>query len=105
VLVFAVAALAGLQYSPYAWLYRTLVRPRLGPPAELEDPAPPRFAQGVGLAVTGVGLVFALAGAGLAVEIAAGLAFVAAILNAAVGLCLGCELYLLVARLRGPRTA
>jgi hypothetical protein len=105
VLVFAVAAVAGLQYSPYAWLYRTLVRPRLGPPDELEDPAPPRFAQAVGLAVTGVGLVFALAGAGLAVEISAGLAFVAAILNAAVGLCLGCELYLLIARLRGPRTA
>ena len=105
VLVFAVATVAGLQYSPYAWLYRTLVRPRLGPPDELEDPAPPRFAQAVGLAVTGVGLVFALAGAGLAVEISAGLAFVAAILNAAVGLCLGCELYLLIARLRGPRTA
>ena len=81
------------------------MRPRLGPPAELEDPAPPRFAQGVGLVVTGVGLVFALAGAGLAVEIAAGLAFVAAFLNAAFGLCLGCELYLLIARLRGPRPA
>jgi hypothetical protein len=105
VLVFAVATLAGLRYSPYAWLYRTLVRPRLGPPAELEDPAPPRFAQGVGLAVTGVALAFALAGAGPAVEIGAALAFAAAFLNAAVGLCLGCELYLLLARLRAPRPA
>jgi hypothetical protein len=104
-LVFAVATVAGLQYSPYGWLYRTLVRPRLGPPAELEDPAPPRFAQGVGLAVTGVALVLALAGVDPAVEIGAGLAFVAAFLNAAFGLCLGCELYLFLVRLRAPRTA
>jgi hypothetical protein len=103
VLVFAVAAVAGLQWSPYAWLYRTLVRPRLGPPAELEDPAPPRFAQAVGLFVAGLGLVCAIAGVDLAVEVGAGLAFVAAALNAIFGLCLGCELYLLLARLRGPR--
>jgi hypothetical protein len=100
VVVFAIAALAGLQWSPYAWLYRTLVRPRLAPPTELEDPAPPRFAQAVGLVVAGLGLVFALAGADLAVEIGAGLAFIAAALNAVFGLCLGCELYLLLARLR-----
>jgi hypothetical protein len=105
VLVFAIAAIAGLQRSPYAWLYRTLVRPRLGPPAELEDPAPPRFAQAVGLLVAGTGLVFALAGAGLGVELGAGLALVAAALNAVFGLCLGCELYLLLARLRTPRPA
>jgi hypothetical protein len=105
VLVFAIAAIAGLQWSPYAWLYRTLVRPRLGPPAELEDPAPPRFAQAVGLLVAGTGLVFALAGAGLGVELGAGLALVAAALNAVFGLCLGCELYLLLARLRTPRPA
>ena len=101
VLVFGIATVAGLQYSPYAWLYRRFVRPRLGPPAELEDPAPPRFAQGVGLAVTGIGLVLALAGVELAVEVSALLAFVAAFLNAVFGLCLGCELYLLIARLRG----
>jgi hypothetical protein len=100
VVVFGIATIAGLQYSPYGWLYRTLVRPRLGPPTELEDPAPPRFSQGVGLAVTGLGLVLALAGVDLAVEVAGALAFVAAFLNAAFGLCLGCELYLLIARLR-----
>jgi hypothetical protein len=105
VLVFGVAAGLGLAYSPYGWLYRTLVRPRLGPPAELEDPAPPRFAQAVGFAVAGAGLVAALAGVDLAVEVGSTLAFVAAFLNSAFGLCLGCELYLLLARLRGPRTA
>lgn len=106
-LFFAVGAAAGVQNSPYGWLYRTLVRPRLGPPTETEDPAPPRFAQVVGLAVTAIGVVAALAGVDLAVEVAGTLAFVAAFLNAAFGLCLGCELYLLIARLRGrgPATA
>jgi hypothetical protein len=104
-LVFAAGSLLGLQYSPYSLLFRRVVRPRLAPPAELEDPAPPRFAQTVGLLVTGAGLVLAAAGAGAAVEIAAALALIAAFLNAAFGLCLGCELYLLLARLRGPRPA
>jgi hypothetical protein len=88
--------------APYGLLYRHLVRPRLGPPAELEDARPPRFAQLVGLLVTGAGLVLALAGVPWAVETGAGLALVAAFLNAAFGLCLGCELYLV---LRRPRVA
>lgn len=99
-LVFAIGSLAGMQAAPYGILFRRLVRPRLAPPAELEDPRPPRFSQTVGLLVTGIGLVLALAGVSGAVEVAAGLAFVAAFLNAAFGLCLGCELYLLIARLR-----
>jgi hypothetical protein len=76
------------------------VRPRLGPPTELEDPRPPRFAQTVGLVVTGAGLVLALLGVPWSVEISAALALVAAFLNAAFGLCLGCELYLLLKRSR-----
>jgi hypothetical protein len=104
-LVFALAAGSGPRFSPYGLLYRTLVRPRLRPPAELEDPAPPRFAQLVGFVVTGAGLVAALAGVDAAVEVSGTLAFVAAFLNAAFGLCLGCELYLLIARLRAPRAA
>jgi Domain of unknown function (DUF4395) len=102
VAVFAIGAVWGVGASPYGWVYRTLVRPRLRPPGELEDARPPRFAQTVGLAVTGVGLVLALAGVPWAVEIAAGLALIAAFLNAFFGLCLGCELYLL---LRRPRVA
>lgn len=103
--VFAVGAFAGIGASPYGWLFRALVRPRLAPPAELEDPRPPTFSQLVGLLVTGAGLVLALLGVGGAVVVAAAVAFVAAFLNAAFGLCLGCELYLLLARLRAPRAA
>jgi hypothetical protein len=101
VALFAVGAALGVQRTPYGAAFRRLVRPRLGPPAELEDPAPPRFAQGVGLLVTGIALVAALAGVPAAVEVGAGLALVAAFLNAAFGLCLGCELYLLLRRARG----
>ncbi|KRF35032.1 DUF4395 domain-containing protein [Nocardioides sp. Soil805] len=97
---FAIGAVAGVQRTPHAWLFRTVVRPRLAPPAELEDPAPPRFAQGVGLAFALVGLVALLAGATVVGQVAVGLALVAALLNALFAFCLGCELYLVGARLR-----
>jgi disulfide bond formation protein DsbB len=101
--LFAVGAFQGVQHTPHAWLFRTFVRPRLSPPAELEDPAPPRFAQGVGLAFTLVALVAFLVGQSttgvpLLGQVAIGLALVAALLNAAFRLCLGCEMYLLIKR-------
>ncbi len=84
--------------QPWSVLYRRVIQPRLSPPTDLEDPRPPRFAQGVGLFVTTVGLVLHLAGVPWALPIAAALAFVAAFLNAVFGLCLGCQLYLLLQR-------
>jgi hypothetical protein len=99
-LLFAWGAFAGIRRHPYGALYRALIRPRLAPPTELEDPAPPTFAQGVGLLVTAVGLVLFLVGVPLALPVAAALAFVAAFLNAVFGYCLGCQLYLLLVRAR-----
>jgi hypothetical protein len=96
--LFAIGATRGVQHTPYAWLFRTLVRPRLGAPRELEDPAPPRFAQAVGLGFASVGLVAFLAGAVLVGEVAVGLALLAALLNAVFRFCLGCEMYLLLKR-------
>jgi hypothetical protein len=96
--VFAIGALSGVQHTPYSLLFRTLLRPRLGPPAELEDAAPPRFAQGVGLGFATVGLVALAAGATTVGLVAVGFALAAALLNAATGFCLGCELYLLTKR-------
>jgi len=84
--------------APWGLLYRKVVQPRLKPPTELEDPRPPRFAQGVGLFVVTIGLVLHLAGVPWALPIAAAAAFIAAFLNAVFGLCLGCQLYLVLQR-------
>lgn len=101
-LFFALGAALGVARTPYAWLFRTLVRPRLAAPSEWEDPQPPRFAQTVGLVFAVVGLVGLLTGATTLALVAVGFAFAAALLNAAFGFCLGCEMYLLGKRLVGP---
>ena len=102
--VFAVGAFAGLRYAPYGVLFRTLVAPRLGPVREREPEAPPRFAQLVGLVFALVGAAGYLSGVPLVGAVATGLALVAALLNAATGFCLGCELYLTVRRAQTART-
>ena len=99
--VFATGAVAGLRWAPYGVLYRRLVRPRLAPPAELEAEAPPRFAQGVGLLFAAAGTVGYLAGAPVLGVVATALALVAAVLNAAFDVCLGCEVHLRLVRLLG----
>jgi hypothetical protein len=103
--VFAISVAFGVQASPYGQLFKRLVRPRLGPPKELEDAAPPRFAQLVGLIFAVLGLIGYLAGVEVLGVVATGFALVAAFVNAAVGLCLGCEAYLLIQRIRTPSTA
>lgn len=96
--LFAWGAVAGIRRHPYGLLFQRFVRPRLAPPAELEDAAPPTFAQLVGLLVTLAGLVVAVSGAPLAAPIAAAVAFVAAFLNAVFDVCLGCRLHVLLMR-------
>ena len=97
--VFAAGAFGGLKYAPYGLIYRYLIRPRLGPPAELEAEAPPRFAQGVGLVFAIAGVVGYAGGiTGLGV-VATAMALIAAFLNGAFGICLGCEMYLLIRRI------
>ena len=84
--------------APWGALFRSVIRPRLAPPTELEDPRPPRFAQGVGLFVVTIGLVLHLAGVPWALPIATAAAFIAAFLNAAFAFCLGCQIYLFLQR-------
>lgn len=98
--VFAWSAVAGVKRHPFGLVFRRFIRPRLAPPEELEDPRPPTFAQAVGFAVTIAGVVLGAVGVASAVPIAAGLAFLAAFLNAAFGFCLGCQLYVLLVRAR-----
>jgi len=103
--VFAVGAVFGLRYAPYGVLYRRLIRPRLGPPAELEPEAPPRFAQAVGLAFAVAGVAGYAAGLAWLGMAATAFALAAAFLNAAFALCLGCEMYVLIRRIRLARRA
>ncbi|MFF2200486.1 DUF4395 domain-containing protein [Streptomyces sp. NPDC058145] len=97
-MAFALGAAGGVGRSPYGVLFRTLVRPRLGPPTEFEAPEPPRFAQAVGLVFAGLGLVGLTVGPAWLGLGATGAALAAAFLNAAFGHCLGCEMYLLLKR-------
>ena len=103
--VFAAVLLAGAafgpRYGPFLRLYADVIRPRLSPPTDLEDPRPPRFAAAVGVAFLSAATISFLAGAA-----ALGWAFalvVAALagLAAVTGICVGCEIYLLAARRRG----
>ncbi len=97
-LLFVLGVTRGVQGTLQGLAFRAWVRPRLAPPSELEDPRPPRFAQLIGLLVVAVGLFLTAAGVPAGVPVAAAVALVAAFLNAAFGLCLGCELYLLLHR-------
>ena len=99
-LVFAVGALGGLRYAPYGLIYRHLVRPRLGPAVKTEPEAPPRFAQGAGMVFAGIGAIGFAAGTPVLGIVFAAFALAAAFLNAAFGYCLGCQMFLLIHRIR-----
>lgn len=103
--VFAWGAFAGIERHPYGRLFRSLVRPRLQPPTELEAPQPPTFAQLVGFVITLAGVVLGLFGLTAGVAVFAALAFVAAFLNSVFGYCLGCQIYVLLIRARVIRPA
>jgi hypothetical protein len=99
-LVFAVGAIAGMRYAPYGLVYRFLIRPRLGPPTRFEPAAPPRFAQGVGTVFAAIGVIgYATGVKDVGIAFTA-LALAAAFLNAAFDFCLGCQMYLLIRRIR-----
>jgi hypothetical protein len=82
--------------------YFRLVQPRLGE-GRVEDARPPRFANMVGATVLSLAFAASLAGLDGAGRALGGLVAVLALLAASTGLCAGCELYKLGARLRGVR--
>ena len=98
--VFAIGAINGPQFTPYAFIYRILIKPRLKSPLRTEDVRPPKFAQSIGLVFALVALVGSAAGAPVVFTVAIAAALAAAFLNAAFDFCLGCQIYLLLARLR-----
>lgn len=100
--VFAITALDPRK-GPYGYVYRALILPRLGPPAEREPAAPVRFAQTVGFTFLAVATVGYLTGLTTLGVVFAAFGLLAAFLNAAFGLCLGCEAYLALKRLTAQR--
>ena len=98
--VFAIGALSGPRKHPYGLIFAKLVAPRLAPVTEKEPVPPLKFAQLVGFVFAVVGAVGFAAGLSTVGLIATGFALVAAFLNAAFAICLGCQLYPLVSRLR-----
>ena len=99
--ILVAGAVLGPRFGPFLALYAAVIKPRLAPPAELEDPRPPRFAAAVGAVVLAASTVAYVAGSvGLAWILALAVAVLAG-LAATTGICVGCEIYLLVARRRG----
>ncbi|PRC41784.1 DUF4395 domain-containing protein [Mycobacterium sp. ITM-2017-0098] len=98
--VFAIGAARGPRAHPYGVVFATAVAPRLGPVTEREPVPPLKFAQLVGLTFAVVGVISFSSGLVTLGLVATGFALVAAILNAAFGICLGCQLYPLAVRLR-----
>ena len=96
--VFAIGALRGPQFTPYALIFKKVIKPRLKSTATLEDVRPPQFSQAVGLIFALVAIIGSATGAGGVFTVAVGFALAAAFLNAAFNFCLGCQMYLLILR-------
>jgi len=98
------AAMGVSAASPSRSLFRLLYQ-RLAVPLGIvrpniisDDPAPHRFAQGVGAAVLALATLALLVGAGTVGWLLAGLVAALALLNVGVGFCAGCFIYFQLAR-------
>ena len=98
--VFAIGAFKGPQFTPYAFIYKSIVKPRLKGEVPIEDVRPPQFAQSVGLLFALTEIVGLVVGITPIFTVAVAFALAAAFLNAAFNFCLGCEIYLLLLRAR-----
>lgn len=101
--VLGLGVVLGPKWGPVLVAYRHLLAPRLGPPTELEDPRPPRFAAAIGLAFLAAATVAFILGASVVGWVLALIVAALAALAAVTGLCVGCEMYLLLNRLRPVR--
>jgi len=94
--VFTLGAFLGS--SPYSFIYRKFVKPRLSGDVPTEDVRPPQFAQLVGfLFAISATIAYTLSAPTLGLVIIS-FALASAFLNAGFNYCLGCEVYLLIAR-------
>jgi hypothetical protein len=99
-IVFAIGAIKGPQFTPYAFIFKSFVKPRLKGEFVGEDVRPPQFAQSVGLLFALAAIGGSLFGVNAIFTVAVAFALGAAFLNAGFNFCLGCEIYLLLLRAR-----
>jgi hypothetical protein len=99
-IVFAIGAIKGPQFTPYAFIFKSFVKPRLKGEFVGEDVRPPQFAQSVGLLFALAAIGGTLFGVNAIFTVAVAFALGAAFLNAGFNFCLGCEIYLLLLRAR-----
>jgi Domain of unknown function (DUF4395) len=92
----------GRQFCLPCLFYFEVVQPRIGE-GETEDARPPRFANLVGATVLSGATLSHLIGLSGLGWVLGGIVTTLALLAAATGVCVGCELYRLAARLRGIR--
>ena len=104
-IVFAIGAFRGPQFTPYAFIFKHLVKPRLKSEVITEDVRPPQFAQSVGLIFALVAIAGSITGISGLFVVAVSFALAAAFLNAAFNFCLGCEMYVVLLRLRKPQAS
>ena len=98
--VFAIGAIRGPQFTPYSFIFKRVVKPRLRGEVVTEDSRPPQFSMGVGLVFALVGLLGSAIGSAALFNVAVGFALAASFLNSVFNYCLGCQMYLLVLRVR-----
>ena len=104
-IVFAIGAFRGPQFTPYALIFKKIVKPRLKSAVVTEDVRPPQFAQSVGLIFALAAIAGSITGISGLFVVAVSFALAAAFLNAAFNFCLGCEMYLLLLRVRKPQAS
>ena len=104
-IVFAIGAFRGPQFTPYALIFKKIVKPRLRSAIITEDVRPPQFAQSVGLLFALVAIAGSITGISGLFVVAVSFALAAAFLNAAFNFCLGCEMYVLLLRVRKPQAS
>lgn len=85
--------LAGPTLSPLGQLATRVVAPQFSGHAKMMPGPPKRFAQGIGVAFSSTALVLALSVGVGAAQIVIGMLSIAAVLEAALGYCLGCKIF------------
>jgi hypothetical protein len=105
-LAMAISVLAGPRYSLFGRIFNQVIRPaaRIGK-GRPEQAAPHRFAEAVGAVCLLAAAALYWVGAHGAGQALALLVVALALLNAAAGICIGCQMYLLIKRAQGRATA